>query len=109
MTTASVWDSSQNTQLSCCLNPMHYPKPLLEEFNLIIFKVWILLDSLSCSHPGWNLKGASVVPKWNFSFLPVRKKSTISKLAVNAVLFHAALGRIRKLLYAAVTAETRLP
>lgn len=53
-----------------------------------------------------------MVPKWNFSFLPVRKKkkkSTISKLAVNAVLFHAALGRIRKLLYAAVTAETRLP
>lgn len=38
-----------------------------------------------------------------------KKKSTISKLAVNAVLFHAALGRIRKLLYAAVTAETRLP
>lgn len=38
-----------------------------------------------------------------------KKKSTISKLAVNAVVFHAALGRIRKLLYAAVTAETRLP
>lgn len=44
---------------------MLYPKLLLEEFNLINFKVWILMDVFSPCYPGWNLKGASVFPKWN--------------------------------------------
>lgn len=44
---------------------MPYPELLLEEFNLIIFKVWVLMDVLSPCYPGWHLKGASVFPKWN--------------------------------------------
>lgn len=67
MTTGPLWDFSPNTNrfLLCWLNQMLYPKLLLEEFNLIIFKVQILMDVLSPCYPGWNLKGASVFPKWN--------------------------------------------
>jgi len=73
------------------------------------------MDVLSSCCPGWDLKGASVFPKWNtlcsisHFFMSGKKKSTISKLALNAFLFHADLGRIRKLLSAAVTIETPLP
>lgn len=67
MTRAPVWDSSLDTQrfLLCWLNPELYPMLLLEEADLIIFKVCILADALCFFSPGWNLKWASLFPKWN--------------------------------------------